>query len=66
MGIPFSFAAVITLISGWMIPVKIIVDINATEIRKRILEDDNWQELVPKEVAEEIIRMGGVERIKKV
>lgn len=47
-------------------PVKIVVDINATEIRKRILENGNWKELVPKEIVEEIVRINGVERITKI
>lgn len=48
-----------------MKPIEKIFGIDATEIRKRILKDGNWQELVPKEIAEEIIRLDGVERIKK-
>ena len=39
-------------------------DISSTEIRKRILEDKDWKELVPKEIYEEIIRINGAERIK--
>ncbi|MEM2953820.1 MAG: nicotinamide-nucleotide adenylyltransferase [Candidatus Bathyarchaeia archaeon] len=37
---------------------------SATEIRKRILKGENWEELVPKSVAEFIKEIGGVERLK--
>jgi len=37
---------------------------SATEIRRRILEDKNWETLVPKAVAEYIKEIGGVQRIK--
>jgi len=37
---------------------------SATEIRKRILNDENWEELVPKSVADYVKRIGGVERLK--
>ena len=48
-------------------PVKSIemeFDISSTEIRRRIKEDEDWDELVPKEIFDEIIRINGVERIK--
>jgi len=37
---------------------------SATEIRKRILNDQNWEELVPKSVARLIKEIDGVERIR--
>ena len=37
---------------------------SATEVRRRILNDENWQELVPKSVADYIVEIGGVERLK--
>ncbi|MBS7607764.1 MAG: nicotinamide-nucleotide adenylyltransferase [Candidatus Bathyarchaeia archaeon] len=37
---------------------------SATEIRERILKEENWEELVPKSVAEFIKEIGGVERLK--
>lgn len=46
--------------------IKLIPHINATEIRKRILHGDDWKDLVPKEVAEHIKKINGVERIKEI
>lgn len=37
---------------------------SATEIRDRMLKGENWEELVPKSVAEFIKEIGGVERLK--
>lgn len=37
-----------------------------TEIRKRILEKNHWEALVPESVARVIVEVGGVERIKEV
>ncbi|MBS7620714.1 nicotinamide-nucleotide adenylyltransferase [Candidatus Bathyarchaeota archaeon] len=37
---------------------------SATEIRERMLKDGNWEELVPKSVAQFIKEIGGVERLK--
>lgn len=37
---------------------------SATEIRKRILDGENWEELVPKGVAHVIKEIGGVERLR--
>lgn len=37
---------------------------SATEIRNRILNDQSWEELVPKSVARLIKEIGGVERIR--
>jgi len=39
---------------------------SATEIRRRILNDEPWEDLVPKAVAEKIVQFGGVERIKQL
>ncbi len=38
--------------------------LSATEIRKRIASGENWKELVPKQVAEMITEIDGVNRIK--
>jgi len=46
--------------------IELIPHINATEIRKRILHKNNWKELVPKEVAEYIEKIDGIERIKEI
>lgn len=46
--------------------VKLIPDINATEIRKRIVNGNNWKELVPEEVADYIGKINGTERIKEI
>jgi len=37
---------------------------SATEIRKRILNGENWEELVPKSVAEFLNEIDGVDRLK--
>ncbi|MEM2631015.1 MAG: nicotinamide-nucleotide adenylyltransferase [Candidatus Bathyarchaeia archaeon] len=37
---------------------------SATEIRERMLKGENWEELVPKSVAEFIKEIGGVERLR--
>ncbi|HLC96239.1 MAG TPA: nicotinamide-nucleotide adenylyltransferase [Candidatus Nanoarchaeia archaeon] len=44
--------------------IELIPNINATEIRERIIKDKDWRYLVPKEIAEEIIKLNGVEKIK--
>jgi nicotinamide-nucleotide adenylyltransferase len=46
--------------------IKLIPDINATEIRKRILHGNDWRELVPKEVAEYVEGINGIDRIKEI
>ena len=46
--------------------VKFIQGINATEIRKRIVEGNDWKKLVPKEVAEYIKKIEGAERVKGI
>ncbi len=40
--------------------------INATEIRRRIINNENWEELVPKAVVKIIKEINGVERIKEL
>ncbi len=40
--------------------------LSGTEVRKRILEDGNWQELVPKATADVIEEINGIERIKNL
>ncbi|MEM2419815.1 MAG: nicotinamide-nucleotide adenylyltransferase [Candidatus Bathyarchaeia archaeon] len=37
---------------------------SATEIRERMLRGENWEELVPKSVAEFIKEIGGIERLR--
>lgn len=40
--------------------------LSGTEVRKRILEDGNWQELVPKATSDFISEINGVKRIKNL
>ena len=40
--------------------------LSGTEVRKRILEDGDWQELVPKATADVINEINGVERLKNL
>lgn len=40
--------------------------LSGTQVRKRILEDSNWQELVPKATADVIEEIKGIERIKNL
>jgi nicotinamide-nucleotide adenylyltransferase len=46
--------------------VHMFEDINATEIRKRIDRNENWQDLVPHEVVEYLRKVDGVNRIKEI
>jgi len=41
-------------------------DYSATEIRKRILKGKNWKSLVPKSVAELLVKFHGIERIREL
>lgn len=41
-------------------------DYSATEIRKRILKAKNWESLVPKSVAELLVKFRGIERIREL
>ena len=40
--------------------------LSGTEIRKRIVEDEDWEDLVPSAVVDQIERLDGKERIKRV
>ena len=40
--------------------------LSGTEVRRRMLEDLNWEELVPKATAELINEINGVERLKNL
>ncbi len=46
--------------------IKLMPGINATEIRKKILNENDWRKLVPKEVAVYIENINGLERVKEV
>lgn len=46
--------------------VKILEDISSTIIRDRIINNKDWQSLVPKEVADFVFKIKGVERVKKI
>lgn len=40
--------------------------LSGTEVRRRMLEDENWQELVPKATVDVIAEINGVERLKNL
>jgi nicotinamide-nucleotide adenylyltransferase len=40
--------------------------LSGTEVRKRILEDGDWQELVPKATCDVIEEINGIQRIKNL
>ncbi len=40
--------------------------LSGTEVRRRILEDSNWQELVPKATVDVLAEINGVERMKNL
>lgn len=40
--------------------------LSGTEVRRRILEDENWKELIPAAAADFISEINGVERIKNL
>lgn len=40
--------------------------LSGTEVRRRILEDENWKELIPTAAADFISEINGVERIKNL
>ena len=46
--------------------IELIPNINATEIRRRILNENDWRELVPKEVVEYVEKIDGVGRVKDI
>jgi len=39
---------------------------SATEVRRRLLSGENWEELVPKSVAKYLRQIGGEERIREI
>jgi len=52
---------------GWNVrSFKVKNSISATEVRRRIAEDENWEELVPKAVAKIIKEVDGINRIKNL
>ena len=46
--------------------ITLIPGISATEIRRRMLKENNWHELVPKQVIEYIEKIDGIKRIRKI
>jgi nicotinamide-nucleotide adenylyltransferase len=38
----------------------------ATEIRKRMAEEDNWEDLVPEPVSKVIMEIKGLERVRAI
>ena len=40
--------------------------LSGTEVRRRILKDENWQELVPKATADVLSEINGIERLKNL
>ncbi len=46
--------------------IELIPEINATEIRKRIIKGNDWKEIVPKEVSDYIDNINGTNRIKQI
>lgn len=40
--------------------------LSGTEVRKRMLESSDWQELVPEPVRDLLIEIGGAERMRKI
>ena len=46
--------------------VDMLENISSTIIRDRIINNKNWQELVPKEAADFIFKIKGIERVKKI
>lgn len=46
--------------------IKLIKGISSTIVRDRIIKDKEWKNLVPREIADYIGKIRGVERIKKI
>ena len=42
------------------------INLSGTEVRRRILKDENWQELVPKATADLLKEIDGVNRLKNL
>ncbi|HET7323697.1 MAG TPA: nicotinate-nucleotide adenylyltransferase, partial [Halococcus sp.] len=40
--------------------------LEGTEIRERMIEDDDWEELVPEAVVDIITEIDGIERIQRI
>ena len=40
--------------------------LSGTEVRRRILEDENWEELVPKATVDVMSEIKGIERLKNL
>ncbi|MGC8619903.1 MAG: nicotinamide-nucleotide adenylyltransferase [Thermoplasmata archaeon] len=54
---------------GYKVETPILYDrekYSGREVRKRILKDENWQELVPEEVVQVINEIDGINRIKEI
>jgi nicotinamide-nucleotide adenylyltransferase len=50
-----------------IVPIKKLHSkVSATEIRRRIISDENWEELVPEEVAKLIKKWDAVGRLKEI
>ena len=47
-------------------PLNDRMNLSGTEIRRRMLEDENWQELVPQATIDFIEEINGVERLKNL
>ena len=45
--------------------IKLIKGISSTIVRNNIIKDKNWKRFVPKEIADYIDKIKGVERIKR-
>jgi len=46
--------------------IKLIKGISSTIIRNMIIKEKNWEKMVPKEIADYIEKIKGVERVKRV
>ena len=46
--------------------IKLIKGISSTKIREMMAKNKNWEKLVPKEIASQIKKLKGIERIKKL
>ena len=46
--------------------IKLIKGISSTIIREMMIKNKNWKKLVPKEIADYILRIKGVERVKGI
>ena len=46
--------------------IKIVEETSSTDIRKKILNNEDWQSLVPKAIVKYLEEIKGIERIKKI